>query len=205
MIEYRNQIFRTPIPTEDDDYAGPATPERNARWRALHQVGNTRLSKAEASRLHNKTAAAQAGTDEDYPIVLNVFHDLHCLVRICFRIPCSSPLKFDKDSIRIAFDYLRDPDWNSTYNPYTVPWPGSYEGSGPHSTAHAHHCFNSIRQALQCSSDVTPVVFKYYSGKDQIRSNFDVLHTCRNFDAVCESHYWHYRATLLNVQVTDAE
>lgn len=70
----------------DDDYAGPPTPERNEKWRALHYVGDTRLSKFEASQIHNKTAAAQPGSDEDFPIVLTVFHDLHCLVCIEFSI-----------------------------------------------------------------------------------------------------------------------
>ena len=84
MIEYHNRNFDNPIPKIDDDYAGPPTPERDARWRALHYVGDTRLSKSQASRLLNKTAAAQPGSDKDYPIVLTVFHDLHCLVRISF-------------------------------------------------------------------------------------------------------------------------
>ena len=84
MIEYHNRKFDNPIPKIDDDYAGPPTPERDARWRALHYVGDTRLSKSQAARLLNKTAAAQPGSDKDYPIVLTVFHDLHCLVRISF-------------------------------------------------------------------------------------------------------------------------
>ena len=82
MIEYRGQNFVNPNPKIDDGYSGPPTPERDAKWRALHYVGDTRLSKSEASRIHNKTAAAQPDTDEDYPIVLTVFHDLHCLVCI---------------------------------------------------------------------------------------------------------------------------
>lgn len=80
VIEYRNQIFDSPSPKIQDGYAGPPTPERNKKWEALHYVGDTRLSKFEATRIHNKTAAAQPNTNEDYPIVLTVFHDLHCLV-----------------------------------------------------------------------------------------------------------------------------
>jgi hypothetical protein len=89
VIEYRYQNFDNPIPNIDDDYARPPTPERNAKWRALRYVGDTRLSKSEASRIHNKTAATQPGSDRDSPIVLTVFHDLHCLVRILFVILAS--------------------------------------------------------------------------------------------------------------------
>ncbi|XXH05724.1 hypothetical protein Hte_012160 [Hypoxylon texense] len=165
-IEYRNQLFHNPIPGQTDDYAGPPTPERNEKWKALYYVGETRLSKSEASRIHNKTAAARAGTDEDYPIVFTIFHDLHCL-----------------DAIRITLGYLRDDKWNSTYNPYSLPWPEEFE-EGLYSEDHAYHCLNGIRQSLQCHSDVTPQVFQYVPERDMIRSNFNVLHTCRNFDAI---------------------
>ena len=80
---------------------------------------------------------------------------------------------------------MRDPKWNSTYNPYTVPWPENFE-NGLYSPGHAHHCFNSIRQSLQCFSDVTPEVFQYDPGRDTVLTRMNVLHTCRNFDAVCE-------------------
>ncbi|KAI6092238.1 hypothetical protein F4821DRAFT_159482 [Hypoxylon rubiginosum] len=165
-IEYRNELFHNPIPGQTDDYAGPPTPERNDKWKALYYVGETSLTKSEASRLHNKTVAAKAGTDEDYPIVFTVFHDLHCL-----------------DAIRLTLGYLRDDKWNSTYNPYSLPWPKEFE-DGLYSVDHSHHCMNGIRQSLQCASDVTPQVFQYVPERDMIRSNFNVLHTCRNFDAV---------------------
>lgn len=84
VIEYRHHKFENPSPGVDTEYGGPPTPERNKKWEALHFVGETRLSKLEASRLHNKTAAAQPDTDEDYPVVLTVFHDLHCLVSTLF-------------------------------------------------------------------------------------------------------------------------
>ncbi|KAB8290869.1 hypothetical protein EYC80_008506 [Monilinia laxa] len=168
-IEYHNQNFENPIPKIDDEWAGPPTPERNERWRNLHYVGDTALSKLEASQLLNKTAAALPGSDEDYPIVLTVFHDLHCL-----------------DAIRLTLGYLRDPKWNSTVNPYSIPWPENFKG-GLYSTDHAHHCFNSLRQSLQCFSDVTPQVFQYHPDRNLVISNFNVMHTCRNFDAI---HQW---------------
>ncbi|KAI1173832.1 hypothetical protein F4777DRAFT_556462 [Nemania sp. FL0916] len=169
-IQYREQLFYNPSPSVEDDYAGPATPERNAKWKALHDIGGARLSKSEASRLHNKTAAAQPGSDKDYPIVFNVFHDLHCL-----------------DSLRLMFAYLRDDDrWNATYNPYSIPWPEHFL-QGDNSPAHAYHCFNSIRQSLQCFSDVTPTVFQYHPETDNVLTSFNVVHTCRNFEAI---HEW---------------
>ena len=85
MIEYRNQNFDYSTPEMENDYAGPPNPQRDAKWRALHYVGDHRLSKSEASRIHNQTATAQPGS-EDYMIVFTVFHDLHCLVCIVLII-----------------------------------------------------------------------------------------------------------------------
>lgn len=78
-IDYSLTTWDLSEPSIEDDWTGPATPERNKRWKALHDVGRIRLSKDQAARLHNKTAAAQYGPGEDYPVLMNVFHDLHCL------------------------------------------------------------------------------------------------------------------------------
>jgi hypothetical protein len=58
-------------------------PETDARWKELYRVGNSRISKSEAAQLPNKTIAAVAGED-DYLVVISVFHDLHCLVIVFF-------------------------------------------------------------------------------------------------------------------------
>ncbi|APA16018.1 predicted protein [Sclerotinia sclerotiorum 1980 UF-70] len=126
VIEYHNRNFENPIPKIDDEWAGPPTSERNARWAKLHYVGDTGLTKDEASQLLNKTAASLPGTDDDYPIVLTVFHDLHCLVRI-FYLFNKTFLTCIKDAIRLTLGYLRDPKWNATVNPYNTEWPDNFK------------------------------------------------------------------------------
>jgi hypothetical protein len=91
FIQYRQQIFTTPIPEEENEYVGPSTPERDAIWKTLYPPGNTVFTRVEASRLHNKTVAGRPDNGEEYPVVLNVFHDLHCLVRPPLRLPLLSP------------------------------------------------------------------------------------------------------------------
>lgn len=121
-------------------------------------------------------------------IVLYVPHPLPSL-ECCKTLSCS------KDSIRLSFGYLRDSKWNSTYNPYTIPWPKNYNKGGDASMGHMYHCLNGIRQSLQCFSDVTPQVYQYQENKNKIISNFDVLHTCRNFEAVCTSLFEYLQVT----------
>jgi len=95
-------------------------------------------------------------------------------------------LRVFKDSIRLTLGYMRDPKWNATYNPYTEPWPEHFE-HGKFGTGHAHHCFNAIRESLQCTSDLTPIVFQYDEEHDVVLTRGSVVHTCKNFEAVSES------------------
>ena len=47
------------------------------------------------------------------------------------------------------------------------------------------HCINAIREALMCSSDVTPITFHYVSEEDHhVFPNLAATHTCRDFDVI---------------------
>lgn len=97
--KYKNIVFTTGLGGERTTYQGPATPERNALWDDLYsckssdqvytrlqpaltgisQVGISRIPRSSAARLVNKTLPLP-GERGQYVIMLNVFHQLHCLV-----------------------------------------------------------------------------------------------------------------------------
>jgi hypothetical protein len=58
-----------------------------------------------------------------------VFHDLRCLVSTLFILLVVELLSINslQDAIRLSFRYMRDSKWNSTYNPYTVPWQENFQ------------------------------------------------------------------------------
>ncbi|KAK6535734.1 hypothetical protein TWF694_002182 [Orbilia ellipsospora] len=147
-------------------YTGYPDSEINGRWKQLYRVGNSRISKSEAAQLPNKTIAATAGSD-DYLVVISVFHDLHCL-----------------DRIRQSLWYFYDDQWNATYNPFTVERPETYKPRGLNGIIHLDHCINIIRQSIQCFSDVTPYVFQWSPTAQAVHAYANVIHTCRNFEAV---------------------
>jgi hypothetical protein len=52
----------------------------------MHLVGIIRLTEEEASRLPHKPAKLYGGKEGEYAGVLEVFHQLHCLVRNCYQL-----------------------------------------------------------------------------------------------------------------------
>lgn len=51
-------------------------------------------------------------------------------------------------------------------------------------TFYLEHCIDSIRQALMCNSDISPVVFHVGQFGDGIYPKLAATHTCRNFDKI---------------------
>jgi len=51
---------------------------------------------------------------------------------------------------------------------------------------HNDHCIDYLRQTLQCSADITPAPVMYYPSADTRISNFEQVHTCRNFERLLE-------------------
>lgn len=118
----------------------------------------------------DQTAPAAKGNF--YPIVLNVFHELHCL-----------------HAIRKVFYYFLDTQWNSTHNPYTLYDGDIYAalmqfGGSTRGVLHLDHCIDTIRQTMVCNADITPLVVQWSEELQEFRSRATVVHECRDFDKV---------------------
>lgn len=53
-------------------------------------------------------------------------------------------------------------------------------------TPHMQHCISSLRQSIMCSSDITPIVWQWSQKSQAAKERSDVVHTCRDFDAIKE-------------------
>jgi hypothetical protein len=115
---------------------------------------------------------APAAKGNFYPIVLNVFHELHCL-----------------DNIRKVFYFFLEPQWNATYNPY-VMFHGDIHaalmefGHTSKGIKHLDHCIDTIRQTMMCNADITPLVTQWNEETRDFTSRATVVHECRDFDKV---------------------
>ncbi|EQL03600.1 hypothetical protein OCS_00680 [Ophiocordyceps sinensis CO18] len=170
-ISHKLIVFRNGINSDKTQYQGRPNEENNRLWKDLYSHERTRISYDEALKLPNKTSPEAPYKGSGYLIVLNVFHNLHCL-----------------DSIRRAFHHLIDPRWTAQDNPYTHTEGGIDEmlqavGKDLGIT-HVDHCIDALRQHQMCAADVTPNVFQFSPGDFGIRAMANVVHECRDFDKV---------------------
>jgi hypothetical protein len=124
----------------------------------------SRVPKSEVVKMTNSTWPVLR-EEGNYVIALEVFHQLHCLVRPEFISLVFSPIT------RCHQDMLRQ-NLHPGYN-YTV-----------RSKVHLRHCIGAIRQALMCSADISPIVWQWSAKYEQAEQRDDILHTCRDFDKI---------------------
>uniref|UniRef100_A0A0W0G7V4 Tat pathway signal sequence n=1 Tax=Moniliophthora roreri TaxID=221103 RepID=A0A0W0G7V4_MONRR len=64
---------------------------------------------------------------------------------------------------------------------YPVYYPPDEREDAETRARHLSHCVNSIRQSIQCSSDISAIVFE-----EDTRPLFEIVHSCRNFTKIRE-------------------
>lgn len=52
---------------------------------------------------------------------------------------------------------------------------------------HMEHCYEQLRQSLQCSSDLATITWQWSRKQNRFIGNVHTLHTCKNFDKI---HEW---------------
>ncbi|TQV93104.1 tat pathway signal sequence [Cordyceps javanica] len=152
-------------------YRGPPTLERETAWNSLWYHHAMPVSKEGIYAL-NKTNPdlyyEVIGSDPAEPTyggIPEVFHQLHCLNLIRQH---SWPIEqFSKD-------------WGDLYPDFL--WDNPVLGR-----MHVDHCFEALRLALMCTSDITPVLNEHYDDPDFDRkADFNTHHKCRDFDSIAE-------------------
>ncbi|KAL8868902.1 MAG: hypothetical protein Q9215_008119 [Flavoplaca cf. flavocitrina] len=49
---------------------------------------------------------------------------------------------------------------------------------------HVEHCIDELRQSLMCTSDITPLSWKWVEKDQEAKEVADVIRTCRKFDSI---------------------
>ena len=88
---------------------------------------------------------------------------------LCLSLPTPYLVSFSQNQVRKALH----PDY---YPPQKVV----------NGFDHIDHCLNSIRESLQCSSDITPNTWIWNEEKQMAAPRLDNMHMCRNFDKIRE-------------------
>ncbi|KAJ7256023.1 hypothetical protein C8J57DRAFT_1075190 [Mycena rebaudengoi] len=151
LVEEELVVYDTSFEKDLSPFQIPSSPELDEKWDDLYNFGISRIPKHEAERLPNKTSP-----DPGFYIAgLNVFHELHCLV----RPRCLSAL---------------DPDYYPDLNMKT---------SEP-SRKHISHCVDWLRNSIMCHSDTSVIVWQWNAHLNQSTPKARIPHSCKKFQPI---------------------
>lgn len=158
VVEYNNILFTGGLKGDTSKYLG-STPEVDEAWDDLYnKVLISQILPETAAKLPNATT--RFSNDTDYHIVeLDVFHQLHCLNMMRKLVyPTAYPMDLTS---------------------------GSEEAED--NIFHMEHCYEQLRQSLQCTSDLSTITWQWSRKQGRFIGNVHTMHTCKNFDKI---HEW---------------
>lgn len=151
-------------------------------------AGVVAISGAERSRLVNGTAATR-GDPQVYMVELEMFHQLHCLVRISYLTSTmwtDASKKWLRDQLWMLEDVVAKsrPLSNISQRMYHNGRALLRMLEKRDADRGLDHCIDYLRQAIMCHGDVTPITFKFNAEIDGYLAQHTTEHQCRNFDAI---------------------
>jgi hypothetical protein len=149
VLRTKSQLFSSGFGDQKTIYMGNSTAADEA-WYKLYPRTVVRIPKSSADQLVNKTIPI-AGDEDHFPVLISVFHELHCL-----------------DSIRhLYFGHTKGFDKDPVINKAVL------------SPGHIDHCFDSLRQTIMCGGDISPVPYQWVPSAQKALGSLGVQHTCR--------------------------
>lgn len=123
----------------------------------------SQISPAQAALLPNATTRFNNETDL-HIVELDVFHQLHCLNMMRKLVyPDAYPMDLSSGTTEAADNLF-----------------------------HMEHCYEQLRQSLQCSSDLATITWQWSRKQGRFLGNVHTMHTCKNWDKI---HDWAIKNT----------
>ncbi|UJO20680.1 Cyclochlorotine biosynthesis protein O [Fulvia fulva] len=174
-VRYYVHRFRPALGNETE-YMGFPTDETDQRWEALYQYNASVISETQARRLLTPTMAIP-GTKR-YLVELEVFHNLHCLNELRKllwpeRYRLLEQLTSENGTIdRSSFGFKH---WGEIIS----------AGRPSMRLTRKDHCVDSLRQALMCNADISPISWHVNVPFNRgIYPRLATTHTCKDFSQI---------------------
>ncbi|KAF4966746.1 hypothetical protein FSARC_5611 [Fusarium sarcochroum] len=154
-VEYETVIFSGGLREEKSKFRGSSS-DVDGQWDELYnQVLISQIGAESAAKLPNATTPFTNDTSH-YIVELDVFHQLHCLNMLRKLVyPDVYEMDLTSDSEKAADNIF-----------------------------HMEHCYEQLRQSLQCSSDVSTIYWEWSEKKQRMFGNVRTTHTCKNFGKI---------------------
>jgi mycotoxin biosynthesis protein UstYa len=85
--------------------------------------------------------------------------------------------------ITVVQNIIRTALWKDHYMNIYEPSDFEYHW-GAYGMRHVMHCVDALRQAIECASDISVVVWQWSDISQKALGHGDIVHTCRNFDSI---------------------
>ena len=151
-----------------------SNPNVDQAWRSLIDTHVTTITEEEKNNLpgHRDTAPAYGG-EPGYAVLIEVFHQLHCLVRFFSAPP---PFREALDTDKTEQNAIRE----GYYSGNNSEIDRGFADPGGHSD----HCFSYLLQTLMCHADVGVMTTTWNPRAHVFMADFNVTKQCRNYDAI---------------------
>lgn len=168
-VEYKTVVFTGGLQGDTSKFIG-SSKTVDEQWDELYNsVLISQISPGEAAQLPNATTPFTYDASH-YIVELDVFHQLHCL------------------------NMLRKLVYPSVY---TMDLTSGSEVAAEN-VFHMEHCYEQLRQSLQCSSDVSTIFWEWSEKRQKMVGNVGTTHTCKNFEKIRQWAVQHKAQTDLN-------
>lgn len=144
-------------------------------------VGIIGLTPSERSQLADPTPPTPKDPNT-YPVMIQVFHNIHCLNNLRQAIW--------RDDYPFTLERLPDGRVNRTTNralhlgkSLPIHFFPLLDGGSILANL-LDHCIDSLREALMCASDITPISFEVKGEDHHVAPKLSTTHICRDFDAL---------------------
>lgn len=155
-----------------EDIYSMHSPHVEAAWEAVRYEHITAITAEEMARLPGHRHTAQLyGPQEGHAVLLEVFHQIHCLVGFLHR--CRS--RSDSILTLVRQDAIRKSyfgNWTETIRGFEIP------------EDHADHCFSYLLQMILCHADVGVMTTRWIESRQDFAADFNVTRQCRDFDVI---------------------
>lgn len=134
-------------------YEGRPSDSNNALWSSLTDVGMYVMTASEYAQVNFETAPLHDSQGSQYLVMLEVFHQLHCLNVLRLQVYQPGGLESLEEQARAKKEI------------------------------HVNHCVDYLRQVLMCHGDMTPITIQTKEDHwPPYEARFDIRHTCRDFE-----------------------
>ncbi|KAJ8120079.1 hypothetical protein ONZ43_g3123 [Nemania bipapillata] len=172
VVEYYDTDFENEF-AHKTKYRGPPTPEIEAAWDQIWNLGSVEVpldGPARLGKAHENLVHIDSDETRGYTGMLEVFHQLHCL------------------------NLIRQYTWKDYYDEHMREWLDTGHNhalvdlnvTNHHSVGdrmHVDHCIETLRLQLMCNADMTPMlVLKDDTVAVGSKADFNVHHKCRSWD-----------------------